>query len=245
VSLARALSKLGLCSRSEAVRLVEAGRVAVRGRVARAPSLRVDLRRDRIAIDGRAVGEADVERFVLAYHKPVGLITSRVDPGGRPTIYDALRDLPGWVFPVGRLDRDSSGLLILTNDHRLGQRLTDPEAHVEKRYHVRVQGLPSRVTLAALREGIDIGDSKPTRPARVRLLGTPREGGAWLEIALTEGRNRQIRRMCAALGHDVIALVRVAIGRLTLSDLEVGAWRRLDQGEVGRLLGLASGQKST
>jgi pseudouridine synthase len=224
---------------------VEAGRVEVAGRVVRSPSLRVDLRHDRIALDGRTVEEADVERLVLAYHKPVGLITSRVDPGGRPTIYDALSDLPAWVFPVGRLDRDSSGLLILTNDHGLGQRLTDPEAHVEKRYHVRVRGLPSSETLGALREGIDIGDAKPTRPARVHLLGTPREGGAWLDITLTEGRNRQIRRMCAALGHDVLALVRVGIGRLALADLEPGRWRRVVPAEIKRLLKGAAGQKST
>jgi pseudouridine synthase len=204
----------------------------------------VDLRRDRIALDGREVGEGEVERLVLAYHKPEGLITSRVDPGGRPTLYDALPDLPGWVFPVGRLDRRSSGLLILTNDHRLGHRLTDPEAHVEKRYHVKVAGVPAPEALAALRDGVDIGDAEPTRPAHVRLLGTPREGGAWLEITLVEGRNRQIRRMCAALGHDVLALVRVAIGGLTLRGLEPGRWRRLGPEEIERLGSPAKGQDS-
>jgi 23S rRNA pseudouridine2605 synthase len=137
---------------------------------------------------------------------------------------------------VGRLDRDSSGLLILTNDHRLGHRLTDPGAHVAKRYHVRVRGVPAPETLGALREGIDIGEGPPTRPARVRLLGTPREGGAWLEIALTEGRNRQIRRMCAAVGHEVETLVRVAIGGLELGDLPSGAWRALDRAGIDRLV---------
>jgi 23S rRNA pseudouridine2605 synthase len=186
-----------VCSRREAVALIEAGRVSVGGRRTRCASRRVDLRRERICVDGRRVREAGMERIVLAYHKPRGLITSRADPSGRPTIYDALPDLPAWVFPVGRLDRDTSGLLILTNDHRLGQRLTDPAALVEKRYHVRLLGIPSEEALAALREGVDIGDAEPTRPARVALIGSPRDGGSWLEIGLTEGRNRQVRRMAA------------------------------------------------
>jgi pseudouridine synthase len=141
---------------------------------------------------------------------------------------------------VGRLDKDTSGLLILTNDHRLGHFLTDPEAHVEKRYHVRVAGLPSPEALAALREGVSIGGPEPTRPARVKPFGAPREGGTWLEIALTEGRNRQIRRMGAAVGHDVLDLVRVAIGGLGMGDLEPGQWRTLDPGEIKDLLAPAS-----
>ena len=202
----------------------------------RSPALRVDLKRDAIALDGRLTTEAEVERLVLAYHKPRGLITSRRDPGGRPTIYDALAELPAWVFPVGRLDKDTSGLLILTNDHRLGHRLTDPEAHVAKRYHVRVRGVPSAEAMAALREGVSIGDPEPTRPARVKSLGVSREGGTWLEITLTEGRNRQLRRMCATVGHDVLDLVRVAIGALELRDLPPAAWRLLGDDEVALLL---------
>ena len=208
----------------------------VGGKRVRSPALRVDLKRDAIALDGRRTTEAEVERLVLAYHKPRGLITSRRDPGGRPTIYDALADLPAWVFPVGRLDKDTSGLLILTNDHRLGHRLTDPEAHVAKRYHVRVRGIPSAEAMAALREGVSIGAPEPTRPARVKSLGGPREGGTWLEITLTEGRNRQLRRMCATVGHDVLDLVRVAIGALELRDLPPAAWRLLGDDEVALLL---------
>jgi 23S rRNA pseudouridine2605 synthase len=217
------------------VRLVEAGRVTVGGRVERSPGRRVDLRRDRIALDGRVVREAEGERIVLAYHKPKGLIVSRTDPGGRPTIFDALQDLPAPVFAVGRLDKDSSGLLILTNDHHLGQRLTDPGAHVEKSYHVRVRGMPSEEALQALREGIDVGDPTLTLPARVRALGTPRDGGTWLEIVLTEGRNRQIRRMTATIGHDVLELVRVAIGGLQLGAVPEGEWRMLDTGDLEAL----------
>lgn len=200
----------------------------------------IDPRRDRVTVDGRPVGD-DTERIVVAFHKPAGLVTTRVDPGGRPTVYDALGDLGAWVFPVGRLDRETSGLLILTNDHRLGHRLTDPEHHVAKTYHARVAGVPDAGVLRALREGVALPDRAGlpertlTRPARVRLLGTGRDGTSWIEIVLTEGRNRQVRRMCASVGHDVRELVRVGIGGLELGDLRPGAWRRLEADEVVRL----------
>jgi 23S rRNA pseudouridine2605 synthase len=168
--------------------------------------------------------------LVIALHKPVGLVTTRTDPGGRATVYDALGDLGRWVFPVGRLDRDSSGLLLLTNDHRLGERLTSPEHAVPKTYHVRVAGLPEAAALAALREGVPL-DGVLTRPARVRVLGSLR-GSCWLEIVLREGRNRQLRRMCALVGHEVLQLVRVAVGRLTLGGLAPGEWRELRPDEL-------------
>jgi 23S rRNA pseudouridine2605 synthase len=234
LSLARALSKFGVCSRAEAARWIEAGRVQVDGREVRGPARRIDPRRQEVRVDGRRVGD-DTERIVLVLHKPVGYITSRGDPGGRPTVYDLLDEGGPWVFPVGRLDRDSSGLLLLTNDHRLGQRLTDPEAHVPKRYHARVRGIPAPEALGALREGVSLGDGTVSRPARVRALGTARSGSSWLEIVLTEGKNRQVRRMCATVGHDVVELVRVGIGALELEDLAAGEWRRLAPEEVARL----------
>ncbi len=184
-------------------------------------------------MDGREVGD-DTPRVVIAFHKPAGYVTTRVDPGGRPTVYDALGDVGRWVFPVGRLDRDSSGLLVLTNDHRLGERLTAPEHAVPKTYHVLVAGVPEAAALRALRDGVPIGDGVVTRPARVRLLGSLR-GATWLEIVLREGRNRQLRRMCGSVGHDVQQLVRVAIGRFELADLAVGDWRKLEADEVRRL----------
>jgi 23S rRNA pseudouridine2605 synthase len=233
LSLERALSKFGVCSRKEAARAIEAGRVTVDGQVVRFPLRRIDPRRERVAFDGRRVGD-DTERIVVVLHKPVGLITSRTDPGGRATIYELLGDVGRWVFPVGRLDRDTSGLLVLTNDHRLGQQLTDPEQHVPKTYHVRVQGVPDRAALRVLREGAPIGAGETARPARVRDLGSAR-GGTWLEIVLTEGKNRQVRRMCAAVGHEVIDLVRVRIGRLSLGTLPAGRWRRLEPSEVAAL----------
>ena len=234
VSLARALSKFGVCSRREAERWIEAGRVAVDGRRVSFPQRRIDPRRARVTVDGMRVGD-DTERIVLALHKPAGYITSRVDPRGRPTVYTLLADVDRWVFPVGRLDRDSAGLLILTNDHRLGQRLTDPGHHVPKTYHVLVAGVPDENGLRALREGVPLGDGALSRPAAVRALGAARGGHAWLEIALTEGKNRQVRRMCAAIGHDVRELIRVAVGGLALGDLPPGKWRRLSAAEVRRL----------
>jgi 23S rRNA pseudouridine2605 synthase len=188
-------------------------------------------------VDGRRVSEGG-ERVVIALHKPVGLVTTRVDPGGRPTVYDALQGLPRWVFPVGRLDRDSAGLLIFTNDHQLGERLTSPDAHVPKTYHARVRGVPDAQALRALREGIPLDDGVSTRPAVVRVIGAARgadEPSTWLEIVLTEGRNRQVRRMASAVGHDVLELVRVAIGGFRLGSLAPGEWRELTDEEVGRL----------
>lgn len=226
----------------------------VNGAVERTPSRWIDPVRDRVLVDGRRVGD-ETPRVVLAFHKPKGVVTTRADPAGRPTVYDALSDIgrlapasasptPGWVFPVGRLDRDSSGLLILTNDHPLGERLTSPDHHVPKSYHARVAGVPDAESLRALREGLPLDDGTLTRPAKVRVLGTPRgspdisgaEGSTWLEIVLTEGKNRQVRRMCAAVGHDVLELVRVRIGRLDLGDLAPGEWRELGPEDVKALL---------
>jgi 23S rRNA pseudouridine2605 synthase len=234
VSLARALSKFGVCSRKEAERWIAAGRVAVDGRPVTAPQRRLDPGRALVTVDGLRVGD-DTERVVLALHKPAGYITSRLDPGGRPTVYALIAEVDRWVFPVGRLDRDSSGLLLLTNDHRLGQRLTDPEQHVPKTYHVRVDGVPDPAALRALREGVPLGDGTLSRPAGVTPLGAARGAGAWLEVVLTEGKNRQIRRMCAAVGHEVRELIRVAIGGLGLGELPPGAWRRLSAAETRRL----------
>jgi 23S rRNA pseudouridine2605 synthase len=216
------------------MRWIEAGRVRVGGQVVLWPARRIDPVEDVVSVDGRRVGDIR-ERLVIALHKPAGYITSRVDPGGRPTVYDLLGDVGRWVFPVGRLDRDSSGLLILTNDHRLGERLASPEHHVPKTYHARVLGVPDTEALQALREGVDIGDGALTRPARVRVMGSARGGSTWLEIALTEGRNRQVRRMCAAVGHEVSELARVRIGGLGLGDLGRGEWRRLTPAQIDAL----------
>lgn len=243
LSLARALSKFGVCSRSEAMRRIAAGRVSVNGRVVRRPEARLDPRHDLVCVDGRRV-EDQAESVVLELHKPRGYVTTRTDPGGRPTVYDLLGDRRDWVFPVGRLDRDSAGLLILTNDHRLGERLTSPAAHVAKTYHARVRGLPDAAALRVLREGVPLEDGL-TQPARVKALGAAKDATAWLQVVLTEGRNRQVRRMCAAVGHDVLELVRVGIGRFALGDLPSGQWRRLSEEEIERLTASATTASTT
>jgi 23S rRNA pseudouridine2605 synthase len=232
-----------VCSRREAERWIADSRVRVNGALERTPSRWIDPVHDRVVVDGRRVGD-ERPRVVLAFYKPKGVVTTRADPQGRATVYDALGDVGSWVFPVGRLDRDSSGLLILTNDHRLGERLTSPDHRVPKTYRARVAGVPDAEALRALREGLPLDDGTLTRPAKVRVLGTPRggpdtsraEGSTWLEIVLTEGKNRQVRRMGAAVGHEVLALVRVRIGRLDLGDLAPGEWRELGPEEVKSLL---------
>lgn len=228
VSLARALSKLGLCSRSQAEEAVRAGRVTVNGVVRREPTLRVDMDRDRLALDGRAATAA--RRVYLALNKPRGLVTTRDDPQGRETVFSCLAgaDLPP-VNAVGRLDRASEGLLLLTNDTRWGQRVLDPATHLEKVYHVQVDAVPDAATLARMEAGVDDAGERLT----ARRVAPLRSGGrtAWLEVALDEGRNRHIRRLCAALGLEVLRLVRVSIGPLALGDLAKGAWRHLTPAE--------------
>ena len=236
VQLHRALSKLGWGSRGQAWAWIQAGEVCVDGRVVTDPLTWVDLDGQRITRRGRSapVGQPSRLSLTLALNKPRGIVTTRSDERGRRTVYDRLAsDLP-WIFPAGRLDADSEGLLIVTNDAALSVRLTEPEHHVPKTYHVTVSGQPGAATLDCLRCGIDLADGR-TRPAGVRLLEAGEDRGI-LEIILTEGRNRQIRRMMAAVGHRVRRLVRVAIGGYVLGDLAPGAYRTLDARDRERLL---------
>ena len=233
VSLPRALSKLGICSRSEAVERIRAGRVRVDGRVAREPELRVDLARDRIEVDGAsAQGE---RRVYLALNKPRGLVTTRDDPQGRDTVYACLTD-PGlpFVSAVGRLDKASEGLLLFTNDTRWAARLLDPASHVPRTDHVQVDRVPDESFLRRLEAGVATPEGDTLGAREARLL---RAGGrnAWLELVLDEGRNRHIRRMLAALDVETLRLVRVAIGPLPLGDLAKGAFRFLEPAEVRAL----------
>lgn len=227
--LARALSKLGLCSRGEAARRIAAGEVRVNGRPARDPEAWVELGKDRIEVGGAPAAAA--ARRYYRMHKPPGYVTTRSDELGRKTVYDLLpaEASGGWVFPVGRLDKESEGLLLLTDDGAWSDRLTDPAFHVEKRYRVKLDGRPREEDLAAFRAGIVI-EGRRTLPAEV----AP-EGGAWYVVTLSEGRNRQIRRMFHALGLKVKRLVRVSIGPLELGAMEPGEVRALDPSEVAAL----------
>lgn len=227
-TLERVLSKAGLGSRSEARRWVGEGRVKVNGRVAGNPDAWVDLERDRITIDDRPIEQAAPTYLLL--NKPTGYITTYRDPQGRKTIYDLLPDRDRYLFSVGRLDLDTSGLLILTNDTAFAERLTNPDYKVPKTYRVKASRQLSDADLERLRTGIELRDGM-TRPAIVERIGNP-GGKTVFEITITEGRNRQVRRMVEALDVKVVTLVRIAIGSIVLDDLEAGATRELTAEEV-------------
>jgi 23S rRNA pseudouridine2605 synthase len=229
--LARALSKLGYCSRSQATELIRAGRVRLNGSVRRYPETPVRLRLDCITVDGGAV--AALEKIYLVMNKPRGLVTTASDEKGRGTVYSLLEkadeNLP-WVAPVGRLDKASEGLLLLTNDSEWGARIAAPATHLEKTYHVQIGTTAGEKLAAAMVSGVRTEDGDFLRAGRGRLLRAG-EKNCWLEITLDEGKNRQIRRMLAALGVEVLRLVRVAIGPLPLGELAKGAYRRLSAEE--------------
>jgi 23S rRNA pseudouridine2605 synthase len=230
--VARVLSKLGLCSRSEGEKLVRAGRVRVDGKLVHDPETPVDATRQKVSVDD-AVTEA-AEKVYVMFNKPRGVVVTASDERGRATVYDALADagLP-WVGPVGRLDKASEGLLLLSNDTQWAAGITEPAGRLEKSYHVQVAGLPDATALKAMCEGVvDEGVRLAAVSANVLRAGAR---NAWLEIVLDEGRNRQIRRLLAALGYDVLRLVRVRIGKLELGELPKGMWRALEPAEVSVL----------
>jgi 23S rRNA pseudouridine2605 synthase len=223
VGLARALSKLGYCSRSEAVELIRAGRVSLNGAIRRNPETPVDLSRDKILVDGAPIAAA--QKIYLMLNKPRGIVATASDEKGRETIYSLLPKQSAWLAPVGRLDKASEGLLVLTNDSEWGARIAAPETHLEKTYHVQIGARVDEARLARLRAGThDSGEL-----LRAKSIAILREGerNSWLEIRLDEGKNRQIRRMLAACGIGVLRLIRIAIGPLQLGDLAKGASREL------------------
>ena len=230
-TLDRVISKLGAGSRTEARQWIGAGRVRVNGNVIQTPDHWVDFERDKVTLDGKPL-QAGKKRYVLLY-KPKGYLTTYKDPQGRPTVYDLLEGVDQFLANVGRLDMDTSGLLLLTNDTQLAERLTNPDYHAPKTYLVKAATLLTEEKLAMLRDGVILEDG-PTRPAEVsRVRDNPRH--TFLEITITEGRNRQVRRMLEAVGSHVLKLVRTRIGPLTIGDLAIGKWRELDAPEVEQL----------
>ena len=229
--LARALSKMGYCSRSQATVLIRAGRVACNGRIVRDPEDAVRFLEDRIAVDGSPLEKASA--IYLAINKPRGVVTTASDEKGRATVYDLLEPGSPWVGPVGRLDKASEGLLLLTNDSEWAAKIANPATHLDKKYHVQVDRVADSDLLAQILRGCAIeddlresGSGERLRAKTARLL---RHGdkNSWLEIILDEGKNRQIRRLLEALGVQVLRLVRVSIGPLELGDLKKGSVRRL------------------
>jgi 23S rRNA pseudouridine2605 synthase len=234
--LAKYIAHAGIASRRAAEALIRDGRVTVDGQIARDPARDVDDS-SRVSVDGSVLAGAEA-RVVYALHKPAGVVSTARDTHGRPTVVELVPHR-GRLYPVGRLDADTTGLLLLTNDGELAHRLTHPSFEVEKAYRARVAGGQlDEAALRALRTGVELEDG-PTAPARARRLG-PQE----LELILHEGRKRQVRRMCEAVGHPVTALRRVRFGPLSLGELEPGEYRRLSAAEVKRLRAAADGGRS-
>jgi pseudouridine synthase len=231
--LQKILSAAGIASRRAAERLIVEGRVSVNGSVVRELGSRADPQSDDIRVDGRRI--ASPRRIYLLLNKPRGVVTTRSDPEGRPTVLDLVPGPREYVYPVGRLDYDSEGLLLLTNDGELAARLMHPRHQVDRVYEAWVQGVPDTADLHRLAHGVVI-DGRKTAPATVRLRdgrkAAPRDDHATIEITVHEGRSRQVRKMCLAIGHPVLRLRRVRIGPISDSSLKIGACRPLTKQEI-------------
>jgi 23S rRNA pseudouridine2605 synthase len=230
---ARAISKLGLGSRTQAAQWVKEGRVRVNGRAVTDPEFPVNLGRDRVTVGG--LEEGPQPRLVIMLNKPRGLVTTTRDEQGRATVYSCLAgsDLP-WLAPVGRLDKASEGLLLFSNDSAWAACVTDPAMALEKSYHVQIDRVPDAALIASLERGADV-DGELLRAKAIRCLRSGQKHG-WLEITLDEGRNRQIRRLLSALGIAVLRLIRVSIGEIQLGQLRKGGWRVLTEHEIQSLV---------
>ncbi len=237
VSLPRALSKLGVCSRSQAEIHIRAGKVRVNGRVIRLSSHRVHLNRDKITVDDAVAPSG--EFIYLMLNKPRGLVTTTSDERGRPTVYQCFAGatLPR-LNPVGRLDQASEGLLLFTNDTKWADTITSPESHLSKVYHVQVASIPKENQLAACLKGVTEGNNTLSC-SEIRIIRQG-ERNCWLEITLLEGKNRHIRRMLAALGIEVLRLIRIQIGPVKLGNLPKGAHRTLSSAEAAELAPLSA-----
>jgi len=234
-TLERVFSKRGMGSRTDARSWIGAGKVCVNGKIVKNPDHWVDLERDRITIDGKLL--QDAARLYVLLYKPKGYLTTYGDPEGRPTVYDLTRDASAWLSPVGRLDLDTSGLLIMTNDTAFAERVTNPEQKVAKTYQLKASTPISDEQMEQLRRGVTLSDG-PTRPAEVRRVRDSAKY-SFLELTIAEGRNRQVRRMLEAVGSKVLKLVRTGIGPVRIGALPIGKWRMLTVEEIAALSGRA------
>ena len=233
VSLPRALSKIGFCSRAKGLVLIRDGKVRLNGIVTRDSERRVDLNRDRLEVDGRTISPA--AKIYIMFNKPRGLVVTSSDERGRQTVYDCLEgEKFPWLAAVGRLDKASEGLLLFTNDNRWAAGILDPKTHLEKTYHVQVDRIVEENLICRLQQGTVTEDGDFLSAKKVESL---RQGtrNCWIEIVLDEGKNRQIRRLLAAFGLSVLRLVRVAMGPLVLGGLTKGAYRHLTPEEIRAL----------
>jgi pseudouridine synthase len=234
--LQKVLSQAGIASRRAAETWIAEGRVTVNGRTVTEMGTRADPAADDIRVDGRRVKGAERTRYILL-NKPAGYVTTRSDPQRRPTVVDLLNGVREYIYPVGRLDYETEGLLLLTNDGDLAAKLTHPRHGVERTYEARVAGVPDEDALTRLRHGIPL-DGKRTMPAQVSLVSA--RGNAVVRMTITEGRNRQVRRMLEAVGHPVDKLRRVKIGPISDRLLKRGEWRELTAAEIRSLKAAAS-----
>ncbi len=232
-TLDRVLSQAGAASRKEARQWIAQGRVAVDGRNIQTPDAWVDPEKQRITLDGHRLQHAS--KVYLLLYKPKGYVTTYKDPQGRPTVYNLLKDVPAKVFSAGRLDLDTSGLLIFTNDTNFADYITSPDAHVPKTYLVKASVLLTDDQLDQLRHGVELSDGR-TRPALVERIRDSAGRYTFFEITITEGRNRQVRRMVETLGAKVLKLVRTRIGQIPIGELQMGKYRPLSKEEISGLL---------
>ena len=240
--LAKYLSRAGIASRRQAEEMIRQGRVTVNGELANLPQIKVTAE-DAVKVDGKLVrGEEKKEYYLL--HKPTGVISTVKDTHGRPKVLDLIKGSKAKLYPVGRLDADTSGVLLLTNDGLLTHRLTHPSFMVRKVYHAKVRGKVRKEALEALKEG-PLVEGKKTSPLAVKMFKTkPSDDYTLLEIVLSEGRKRQVRKMCQAVGHPVVNLERFSFAGLTTQDLAPGRFRKLNAEEVERLYRLTGIKKS-
>jgi pseudouridine synthase len=238
-TLERILSKAGLGSRAQARKWIGAGRVRVNGKLVQTPDHWVDPKRDTVTLDGHPIRAR--KKIYLLLYKPKGYITTYKDPQGRPTVYDLIGDAGEWVVPVGRLDQDSSGLLVLTNDTDFVERVTNPEYKIPKTYLVKTSTLVSDRQVDQLRQGVLLADG-PTQPATVKRVRDSAKY-SFLEITISEGRNRQVRRMIEAIDSQVLKLVRTGIGALRIGDLPIGKYRELTAEDLKLLLAVQRGKR--
>ena len=233
VRLQRIISQAGIASRRKGEELIRSGAVAVNGTIVTELGSKADPDKDRIEVNGRRI-EPKQPRITVLLNKPDGYITSMRDPEGRPTVTQLVDDIPVRLYPVGRLDYHTEGLLLLTNDGELAQSIEHPSRAIDKVYKAKVKGIPSGASLKRLREGIVI-EGQRTKPAKVQIADSRKN--AWLEIVIQEGRQNQIRKMLEAVGHPVIRLIRVGIGFLRDSALKPGEYRFLNSQEIKRFRG--------
>ena len=240
--LQKILSRAGVASRRAAEALIAEGRVSVNGTTVREMGTKADPASDSIRVDGRRIRTAEPLRYILL-NKPAGYVTTRSDPQRRPTVIDLLRGVREYVYPAGRLDYDTEGLVLMTNDGDLVAKLTHPRHGVERTYEARVAGVPDTNAIERLRRGIPL-DGRRTRPAEVTLLHRGRtDRDSLLVLTIREGRNRQVRRMCEAVGHPVKTLARTSMGPLRDRRLKPGMWRNLTLDEIRVLKKAPSGEK--